>query len=105
MDKIKELLKELKADRTLWEYTDPRGQPRRVEYSGKFLDTVGEVLERYGFGVTWTFLQNKEGREISQAIALKKVLKKLENCPQVVANRAIGRFIIKTLNEVQRMEV
>ena len=78
---------------------------REIRFSGKFLDTVGEIFERHGFGTAKIYLKNQVGRERTEAISLLKVMDMLESCPEVVNKRAIGRYIIKTLEQLKRMEV
>lgn len=100
MDRIEKLLKEIKDDRKVWEFEN-----RPIRYSGKFLDTVGGILEKYGFGVTKTYLLNQASRDRSQAMSMKRVIDKLEQYPEIVGNRAIGRYIIKTVQILKTMEV
>ena len=100
MDNIERLLKEIKADQSIWEY-----KGRSVWFSGKFLNTVGEIFEKHGFGTTMVYLINQSGRDRAQALVMKNVLNKLKSCPEASNNRAIGRYIIKTLSTLKRMEV
>jgi hypothetical protein len=101
VDNIEKLLKELKADQSIWKSKD--GKP--IYFSGKFLDTVGEIFEKHGFGTTKVYLANQSGRDRSQAFSMQKVLEKLKDYPEIINNRAIGRYIIKTLDTLKRMEV
>jgi len=100
MDRIEKLLKEIKGDPKVWEF-----EHRPIRYSGKFLDTVGGIFEKYGFGVTKTYLLNQVGRDRTQAMSMKRVVDKMEQYPEIVGNRAIGRYIIKTVQVLQKMEV
>lgn len=101
MDSVERLLKEIKDDQSIWKLRDGR----YVAFSGKFLDTVGEIFERHGFGVTKVYLANQTGRDRTQAFSMIKVLEKLQSYPEISNNRAIGRYIIKTLDTLKRMEV
>lgn len=101
MDHIEQLLKEIKVDPSIWK--DNRDRP--VNYSGKFLDTVGEIFEKHGFGTTKVYLINQSGRDRIQAFGMQKVLEKFKKYPEIENNRAIGRYIIKTLETLKRMEV
>lgn len=67
--------------------------------SSKLINEVAEVYERYGPGTAKTFLLNKKARE---SPALVKVIEKLDRCPEVRANRAIGRQILKCLPELRK---
>ena len=100
MDNIEKLLREIKEDPAVW---NPGRGP--LSFSGKFLDTVGEIFEKHGFGTTKVYLMNQSGRDRGQALGLKRVLEKFERCPEIMANRAIGRYVIKTLETLKRMEV
>jgi len=101
VDKIERLLKEIKNDVSIWK--DKTGRPTR--FSGKFLNNVGEIFEKHGFGTTKVYLANQSGRDRAQAFSMIKVLEKLKNYPEIINNRAIGRYIIKTLDTLKRMEV
>ncbi|RLA93866.1 MAG: hypothetical protein DRG83_20405 [Deltaproteobacteria bacterium] len=104
MDNIEKLLKEIKEDRRIWEIR--KGDKKySISFSGKFLDTVGEIFEKHGFGVTKVYLLNQTGRQRVEAQSMLKVLEKLESCPEVRQNRAIGRYVIKTLENLKSMEV
>lgn len=101
MDSVERLLKEIKDDQSIWKLRDGR----YVAFSGKFLDTVGEIFEKHGFGVTKVYLANQTGRDRTQAFSMIKVLERLQKCSEISNNRAIGRYIIKTLDTIKRMEV
>lgn len=101
MDNIERLLKEIKEDQSIWKSRDDRP----IYFSGKFLDTVGEVFEKHGFGTTKVYLINQSGRDRTQASGMLHVLEKLKKYPEIITNRAIGRYIIKTLETLKRMEV
>jgi hypothetical protein len=101
MDNIERLLKEINDDPSLWK--DRIDKP--IRFSGKFLDTVGEIFEKYGFGSTKVYLMNQSGRDRMQASAMLKVLERFGSYPEVITNRAIGRYIIKTLETLKKMGV
>lgn len=101
MDKIEKLLEEIKNDESIWK--DKTG--RSIEFSSKFLNNVGEIFEKYGFGTTKVYLVNQVGRERSQAFSMQKVLEKMKEYPEIINNRAIGRYIIKTLDTLKKLEV
>lgn len=101
MDNIERLLKEIKEDQSIWKSKEGKS----IYFSGKFLDTIGEIFEKHGFGTTKVYLANQSGRDRPQAFPLLKVLEKLRGYPEVINNRAIGRYIIKTLEILKRMEV
>lgn len=101
MDNIERLLKEIKEDQTIWKSKDDKP----IHFSGKFLETIGEIFEKYGFGTTKVYLINQSGRDRIQASVMLYVLEKLEKSPEVKNNRAVGRYIIKTLETLKRMEV
>ena len=94
MDRIQRLLREIQNDRSLMD----------IRYSSSFLNRVGEIFERYGFGTTKVFLLEKRSRE---ADALLKIIDKIENenITEIVRNRSIGRMVIKTLITLKRTEV
>lgn len=101
MDRIEKLLKEIKGDSSIWE--DPKGRPIRI--SGKFLNNVGEIFEQHGFGATKVYLANQSGRDRSRAHSLLNVLQKMEVYQEIRNHRGLGRYIIKTLEVLKRMEV
>ena len=102
MDNIEKLLKEIKEDPMVWTSSRDR---RPLFFSGKFLDTVGEIFEKHGFGTTKIYLLNQSGRDRGQASGLIRVLDKMEKYPEIVSNRAIGRYVIKTLEMLKKTEV
>ncbi len=101
MDSIDRLLREIKEDQSIWKTKE--GKP--TFFSGKFLDTVGEIFEKHGFGTTKVYLINQSGRDRTQAHSMLLVLEKLKKYPEIVNNRAIGRYIFKTLDTLKKMEV
>ncbi len=103
MDRIEKLLKDIKDDNSIWK--DRRGDP--IKFSNKVLNDVGDIFEKHGFGVTRIYLTNQKFRsqEKNQAESLLKVLKIMETCLEIINNRAIGRYIIKTLDNIKKMEV
>lgn len=46
---------------------------------------------------------NQSGRDRFQALGLIRVLEKFEKFPEVINNRAIGRYVIKTLETIRKM--
>lgn len=101
VDNIERLLKEIKDDPAVWKLRDGKD----VIFSGKFLDTIGEIFEKHGAGTARIFLANQVGRDKTQAISLIRVMDKFKKYPEVMNNRPIGRYIIKTLDQLKRMEV
>ena len=101
MDNIERLLKEIKDDQKIWKMRDGK----QVSFTGKFLDTVGEIFEKHGFGTTKLYLTNQTGRDRTQAVSMLLILDKLKGSQEVINNRAIGRYIIKTVDMLKRMEV
>jgi hypothetical protein len=89
MDVIEELIEEIKKDTKV----------QKTRFNSNFLNNVGEVFERHGFGVTRTFLIEKRGRRDLryQADALLGIVEKFEKNEKIQQNRSIGRYIIKTL--------
>lgn len=92
MDNIERLLKEIKEDQSIWK--DKFGE---IRFSGKFLATVAEIFEKHGFGTTKVYLVNQSGRDKAYAFKMLIVLEKFKKYPEIEHNRAIGRYIIKTL--------
>ena len=63
-----------------------------------FLNDVAEIYERHGAGATRAYLLTQLTRRNKPEVPLLlKLLDKLELCPEVRTNRAIGRQIIKCL--------
>lgn len=93
MDVIEELIEAIKNDRKV----------QRTKFTSNFLNDVGEVFERHGFGVAKTFLiEKRERRELRyQADALLDVIAKFEQINKIKQNRSIGRYIIKTVNSLK----
>jgi hypothetical protein len=106
MDNIERLLKEIKEDLSIWKERRRDGRSFNIQFSSNFLNDVAEVFEKHGFGTTKTFLLDKrEKRKLrSQANSLLKVIAKFEKYPEIRANRAKGRLIIKTLDALKGME-
>lgn len=91
-DPVEELLDELRRDAGLGD----------VRLTANFLNDVGHVLERRGFGAAEAYLLDRAERRdrdvAPQAqFVLKNVLPRLKACPPIVAHRAIGRYVIKVL--------
>lgn len=101
MDDIERLLKEVKEDPSIWK--DKTG--KHIYFGGKFLNTVGDIFEKHGFGTTRVYLIDQLGRDRVQASVMLKVLEKFKKYPEVINERSIGRYIIKTLGTLKRMEV
>ena len=68
---------------------------RRARFSNKFLNTVGEMCSRYGYGATRLFLL---GRNENEARVLLKVLDMIEERNLSVE---IGTLIFKKLNAIK----
>jgi hypothetical protein len=66
--------------------------------SGKFLNELAEIYERHGPGTTRAYLLNRKGRDTNLFL---KIFDRLDKCPDVRANRAIGRQILKCLFELK----
>jgi len=85
MDIVDEVIEKIRSD----------PQIRNARFSNKFLNTVGEMCSRYGYGATRLFLL---GRDENEAIALLKVLDILEEKNLSVE---IGTLIFKKLNAIK----
>jgi hypothetical protein len=88
---------------------DLAGHPRlaQVRLTPNFLNDVGYVLERDGFGAAQAYMLDRTERpELSQQarFLLEVVLPRLKACPPVLTRRALGRYIIKVLPALQRRE-
>ncbi len=89
-DPVEGLLEELRQDPDL----------SSVQLTPNFLNDVGYVLERDGFGAVEVYLLDRAHRQDTghQArFVLDKVIPKLKRCPPVIARRALGRYVIKVL--------
>lgn len=53
MDNIERLLQEIKEDPEIWK---PGRDKKPLFFSGKFLNDVGDIFERHGFGTTRSIL-------------------------------------------------
>lgn len=73
--------------------------------SNKFLNTVGDILEREGLAMTETFLWERRSRRDTrpQAETLLEVLKIIKDHPSI--DRKTSRFIIKSLISIKSKEV
>jgi len=98
MDNIEKLLRELENDRKLWLISDSGGQTRPVRLTASFLNAVGLIFERDGFGTTELHLRAKLDRPelYQQAEVALRILDRLRDCPEIRANRALGRLIFKS---------
>lgn len=97
-DQIEEILRQLKRDQAVL----------RTRFTSGFLNNVGDVLDRDGFGATKTFLIEKlERRDLrpQAETILNVVLPKLEAEPAIRQRRSLGRYIIKTLETLKSQEV
>ncbi len=85
MDIVDEVIEKIRND----------PQIRNARFSNKFLNTVGEMCSRYGYGATRLFLL---GRNDNEARALLKVLDIIEEKNLSVE---IGTLIFKKLNAIK----
>ena len=85
MDIIDEVIEKIRND----------PQVRNARFSNKFLNTVGEMCSRYGYGATRLFLL---GRDENEARVLLKVLDMIEEKNLSVE---IGTLIFKKLNAIK----
>ena len=85
MDIVDEVIEKIRSD----------PQIRNAKFSNKFLNTVGEMCSRYGYGATRLFLL---GRDEKEARALLKVLDILEEKNLSVE---LGTLIFKKLNAIK----
>lgn len=85
MDIVDEVIEKIRND----------PQVRNARFSNKFLNTVGEMCSRYGYGATRLFLL---GRNDNEARALLKVLDIIEEKNLSVE---IGTLIFKKLNAIK----
>lgn len=103
-DSIERLIVEIRNDqrmRNLRPRDDRSG--KFLPFSGKFLDSVGKIFETHGFGTTERFLDDKKDKKRGDeagAGALLCVLEKFRTCKEIINHRAIGRYVIKTLNSI-----
>jgi len=88
MDIVDELIEKIRNDRDV----------KNTKFSNKFLNTVGEMCSRYGYGATRLFLlgRNEEGAKV--------LIKILEMIEQSKLSREIGTFIFKKLNAIKFMK-
>ena len=85
MDIVDEVIEKIRND----------SEVRRARFSNKFLNTVGEMCSRYGYGATRLFLL---GRDENEARVLLKVLDMIEERNLSVE---IGTLIFKKLNAIK----
>lgn len=98
MDVIEKLLKDIKEDEIV----------TKVDYfHGRFVNTVGEIYEKYGYGATKAYLidkmRDRDRKRSFEAKALLRVVDKVEraNLPPSLGGFLIRKLItIKTLKEV-----
>jgi len=88
MEIVDELIEKIRNDRDV----------KNTKFSNKFLNTVGEMCSRYGYGATRLFLlgRNEEGAKV--------LIKILEMIEQSKLSREIGTFIFKKLNAIKFMK-
>jgi len=95
-DPIAAVLDQLKRNR--------RVQAVNFQRNRTFLHNVADVFEREGFATTELFLHDKQRQvEIRDqaSVLLDEVLPALKACDRIRENRAIGRYIIKSLASLQ----
>ena len=85
MDIVDEVIEKIRND----------PEVRHARFSNKFLNTVGEMCSRYGYGATRLFLL---GRDENEARVLLKVLDMIEERNLSVE---IGTLIFKKLNAIK----
>ena len=85
MDMVDEVIEKIRSD----------PQIKNARFSNKFLNTVGEMCSRYGYGATRLFLL---GRDENEARVLLKVLDMIEERNLSVE---IGTLIFKKLNAIK----
>lgn len=85
MDIVDEVIEKIRND----------PQVRNAKFSNKFLNNVGEMCSRYGYGATRLFLL---GRDENEARVLIKVLDMIEEKNLSVE---IGTLIFKKLNAIK----
>lgn len=75
---------------------------RARQLTPNFLNNVGEVFEKYGFTTTRQYLKDKanRGELADQANAVLAALDCMEDCESIRRHPAIGRLLIKTLNQI-----
>jgi hypothetical protein len=90
MDEIDKLIRELRND----------GRVRKTRFSNRFVNTIGEVYEKYGYGATRALLLDKldDRRARFEAQTLLEVLDKVDekNLPS-----SIGGFIIRKITTLR----
>lgn len=94
-DPIERLLEEIRHDPELG----------HVRLTANFVNDIGYVLERDGFGAAQAYLLDRTTRQelAPQArFVLNNVLPKLKGCPPIVSRRALGRYVIKVLPTLQQ---
>lgn len=99
MDRICEIIGKITEDSSV--------QAAKGKFTSSFLNQPAGVYEKYGFGMTKDFLWDKAGRGEDeeedlrvQAEAVLRVLEIFKDYPEVLHNRKIGRYLIKTLRVI-----
>lgn len=86
MDEIDKLIKELRNDERV----------QKTRFSNRFVNTTGEIYEKYGYGATrvWLLGKSQNRRTNFQAKTLLQILDEIDekNFPQ-----SIGGFIIRKI--------
>lgn len=92
MDDVEKLISEIENDNEIM----------RVRFTRLLHDTAN-MLEKYGFGITKTFLLEKQGhKELKwQAEALLKILARIEGYPRISSDRTTARLIIKAVDSLR----
>jgi len=90
MDEIDQLIKELKNNK----------QVQKTRFSNRFVNTIGEVYEKYGYGAARALLLDRldNNRKSFEAQTLLQVLDKIndKNMPS-----SIGGFIIRKITKLR----
>jgi hypothetical protein len=79
-----------------------------TSFSSSFLNNVGDVLDKEGFGTAKAFLLEKVGRRNigrQAQVILEEVIPILETSEKIRARRSIGRYVIKTLNTLKEVKL
>lgn len=92
MDDVEKVLAEIENDPEIM----------KVRFTG-LTDETANVLEKHGFGVTKTFLLEKQTHRglQSQARFLLRVLEKMERYPAVSTDRRTARLIVKVIDSLK----
>ncbi len=93
MDRIEKLVREIKKDRNV----------SKENFSGRLINTTGEIYEKYGYGATKLYLIDKikDKKRSYEAKILLRVVEKVEDAR---LPSSLGGFIIRKLNAVKKSE-